>query len=109
MIHVYKDGIISSAHTPEVEPGTNFVDYSKLVTRRDLPGLNGHSIVDLIEHGDIDHVWVVKTPVDFAENVLIGNRPIQGEGVMTDNTWVPIPVKSSRSFFVNAFVSDERS
>ena len=108
-IHVYQDGIISSAHTPDVEPGTNFVDYSKLVTRRDLPGLNGHSIVDLIERGDIDHVWVVKTPVDFAENVLIGNRPIQGEGVMTDNTWVPIPVKSSRSFFVNAFVSDERS
>lgn len=115
MIDLYKGGIVSSAVTPALESGTNSVDYVHLVTRRDLPGLNGYSIVDLIEKGDIDHVWVVKSPVDFGENALFGNRPIQGSGVTTDNTWVPIPVNSSRSFFVNAFFNangpppDERS
>ena len=109
VIHLYKGGIVSSAVTPAVEPGSNRVNYGSLVTRRDLPGLGGYSIVDLVEKGDIDHVWVVKSPVEFAENVLIGNRPIQGEGVTTNNTWVPIPVKCSRSFFVNAFGADERS
>ena len=109
VIRLYKGGIVSSAVTPAVEPGTTSVDYAKLVTRRDLPELDGYSMVDLIEKGDIDHVWVVKTPVDFGENALIGNRPIQGSGATTDNTWVPIPVKSSRSFFVNLSGTDERS
>ena len=109
VIGLYKGGIVSSAVTPAVEPGTNRVDYAKLVTRRDLPELDGYSIVDLVEKGDIDHVWVVKTPVDFGENALIGNRPIQGSGATTDNTWVPIPVKSSRSFFVNGYISDASS
>jgi hypothetical protein len=27
-----------------------------------------------VERGDIDHVWVVKAPVDFSENALMGNR-----------------------------------
>ena len=109
VIGLYKGGIVSSAVTPAVESGTNRVDYAKLVTRRDLPELDGYSIVDLIEKGDIDHVWVVKTPVDFGENALIGNRPVQGLGATTDNTWVPIPVKSSRSFFVNAYLPDASS
>ena len=109
VIRLYKGGIVSSAVTPAVVPGTTSVDYEKLVTRRDLPELDGYSMVDLIEKGDIDHVWVVKTPVDFGENALIGNRPIQGSGTTTDNTWVPIPVKSSRSFFVNLSGTDERS
>ncbi|MGZ3241649.1 MAG: hypothetical protein ACXWJK_15640, partial [Burkholderiaceae bacterium] len=107
-ISVYKGGIISLATTAPAIPGTNSVDYVSLVSRRDL-GLNGYSIVDLIERGDIDHVWVVKSAVDFGENAFIGNRRIQGAGVTTDNTWVPIPVKSSRSFFVNAFSPDDRS
>ena len=55
VIHLYKGGIVSSAYTPAVEPGTNYVDYLRLVTQRDLPGLNGYSIVDLIEKGSIDH------------------------------------------------------
>ena len=79
-IDVYAGGIVSSPITPAVVPGTTFVDYTALVTRRDLPGMNGFSIVDLIELGDIDHVWVVKSPIDFLENALIGNRMIQGKG-----------------------------
>jgi hypothetical protein len=107
-ISLYKGGILSTTARPAVYPGSTWANYEDLVTRRDL-GLNGNSIVDLIEKGDIDHVWVVKAPVDFGENALIGNRKIQGAGAVTGNTWVPIPVKSSRSFFVNAYSPDERS
>jgi hypothetical protein len=109
IIELYNGGIVSSAITPAVTPGTTTVDYPDLVTRRDLPGLDGNSIVDLIERGDIDHVWVVKSPIDFLENALIGNRRIQGNGQDGPNTWKPIPVASSRSFFVNAYLPDGRS
>jgi hypothetical protein len=109
VIELYNGGIVSSAITPDLAPGSTWVDYTRLVTRRDLPGMNGLSIVDLIERGDIDHVWVVKSPVDFYENALIGNRKIQGNGKVGPNTWMPIPVASSRSFFVNAYLPDERS
>jgi hypothetical protein len=111
VIDLYTGGIVSSPTTPPVHPGTSSVDYSTLVTSRDIPGLDGFSIVDLIEKGDIDHVWVVKTPLgaDFQENVLIGNRRIQGEGVIGPNSWQPLPVKSSRSFFVNGYLPDGRS
>lgn len=108
-LNLYKGRVLSAPVTPAVEPGTNHVDYRKFVTRRDLAGLDGHSIVDLVEQGAIDHVWVVKSPVDFGENALIGNRPIQGKGVMGPNSWVPIAVPSSRSFFVNAYLPDERA
>jgi hypothetical protein len=108
-IHAYRGSIVSSAVAPPAEPGSNHVDYVRLVTERDFPGLDGYSILDLVERGDIDHVWVVKSPVDFGENALIGSRPIQGDGTTTGNTWSPIRVKCSRSFFVNAYSSDERS
>jgi hypothetical protein len=106
---LYQGQLISVDMLPAAEPGTNYINYTDLVTRRDMPALNGYSIVDLVERGDIDHVWVMKSAVDFGENALIGNRFIQGDGIVTDNTWFPIPVHSSRSFFVNAFSSDERS
>jgi hypothetical protein len=109
IIELYNGGIVSTAVTPAVTPGTTTVDYSALVTRRDLAGLGGNSIVDLIERGDIDHVWVVKSPVDFMENALIGNRLIQGNGQVGPYTWMPIAVASSRSFFVNAYLPDGRS
>lgn len=108
-IDLYNGGIVSLAVTPAVVPGTTIVDYPALVTRRDLPGMNGVSIVDLVERGDIDHVWVVKSPVGFQENALIGNRKIQGNAPVGPRTWIPIPVPSSRSFFVNAYLPDERS
>ncbi len=107
-IELYKGGIVSAPIQPAVDPGNNSVDYKDLVTRRDL-GLSGYSIIDLIEKGEIDHVWVVKSSVDFAENALIGNRPIQGPGISTPNTWVPIRVNCSRSFFVNAYTPDARA
>lgn len=107
-IDLYGGGIVSTPVTPDVLPGTNEVDYLKLAQRTDL-GLGGHSIVDLVEMGVIDHVWVVKAPVDFAENTLLGNRPIQGAGATSADSWVPLPLKSSRSFFINAFQPDQRS
>jgi hypothetical protein len=109
IIEPYQGRIISSAVTPKTEPGSSWADYRDLVTRRDIPELNGLAIVDLVERGDIDHVWVVKAPIDFWENILIGNRPIQGNGMTSANTWIPLAVKSSRSFFVNAYGPDERS
>lgn len=107
-ITLYHGGIVDSAIAPNCLPGANSVDYIDLVSRRDI-GLDGHSIVDLVENGEIDHVWIVKSPVDFSENALIGNRGIQGPGAVTANSWIPIPVKSSRSFFVNAYLPDERA
>lgn len=109
VIELYQGHIISSAVTPATEPGSNWANYVDLVTRRDIPELGGLSMVDLVEQGAIDHVWVVKSPIDFWENILIGNRPIQGNGMTSANTWVPLAVKSSRSFFVNAYSPDERS
>ena len=111
VIDLFDEGIVSSAAMPRLLPGTDIVDYADLTTRRDLPGLDGYSMVDLIESGEIDHVWVVKWPADasFAENLLVGNRPIQGDGTVTSYSWPPLPVKCSRSFFVNAFSPDERS
>jgi len=111
VIGLYTGGLVSTAVVPAVQPGTSTVDYTALVTRRDIPGLDGYSIVDLVEKGDIDHVWVVKSPLgaEFLENVLIGNRPIQGDGVVGPNSWLPLPVKSSRSFFVNGFLPDGRA
>ena len=111
IIDLYTGGIVVSAASPPVEQGSTRVDYTSLVTDPNLPGLDGYSIVDLVEKGDIDHVWVVKSPrgADFGENTLIGNRAIQGSGVVGVNSWVPLPVKCSRSFFVNFYESDERS
>jgi hypothetical protein len=106
---LYGGQLISVDMLPAAEPGTNFVNYTDLVMRRDLPGLNGYSIVDLVERGDIDHVWVTKSAVDFGENALIGSRPIQGDGLITGNTWAPIYVKSSRSFFVNGYTPEAAS
>jgi hypothetical protein len=109
-IELFRNGIVSSAYTPVVEPGTSYANYSSLVTQRDLPGLQGYSMIDLVEMGEIDHVWIVRSPgVDFGENVLLGNRAIQGGGMQSANTWVPVPVKCSRSFFVNAYLPDARS
>ena len=111
IIDVYSGSIVSAPVTPPLIPGSTDVDYASLVTSPDIPGLDGFSIVDLVERGDIDHVWVVKSPAGagFAENVLIGNRPIQGDGVTGPHSWIPLPVKSSRSFFVNSYGPDERS
>lgn len=109
-IHLYQDKVIRAAMTPPTAynaPG--MVDYVSLVTARNIPGLGGRSIIDLVENGDIDHVWVVKSPVNFGENGLMGFRPIQGNGQVSINTWVPIFVNCSRSFFVNAYLPDERS
>ncbi|HEY3473373.1 MAG TPA: hypothetical protein VGK56_02120 [Anaerolineales bacterium] len=108
-IDLYQGRLISSTATPMAEPGSNMADYVDLVTRRDIPELDGASIVDLVEQGAVDHVWVAKSPVDFWENVLIGNRLIQGEGLITANSWPPLAVKCSRSFFVNGYSPDERS
>ena len=112
IIHLYKGAIVSLPLMPPLRAGTRELDYVSLVTRRDWPGLEGHSILDLVEKGDIDHVWVVKAPDDvaIAENMLMGSRPIQGnDGLVTSITWQPLYVACSRSFFVNSYLPDERS
>lgn len=109
-IHLYQNKVIRAAMTPPTAynaPGV--VDYVSLVTASNIPGLGGLSIIDLVENGDIDHVWIVKSPVEFAINTLIGFRPIQGNGQVTINTWRQVPVNCSRSFFINAYLPDERS
>jgi hypothetical protein len=108
-IGLYSNKVVNMPVTPVLQAGSNLVDYSALVVRRDLRGLNGYSIVDLVEKGDVDHVWVIKTPADFLENALIGNRYIQGNGTVTGNTWLPVRVKCSRSFFIDGYLPDERS
>lgn len=108
-IHLYQGALIKSTITPSIDHATGRADYVNLVTRRDIPELGGRSIIDLVENGDIDHVWVVKSPVEFGENGFMGFRPIQGDGLVTINTWTPILVYCSRSFFVNAYLPDERS
>jgi len=110
-IDFYKERIVSVPVMPPLTPGTNIVDHSQLVVAPDLPGLDGYSIVDLVEMGAIDHVWIVHVPpeVDTRENTFIGNRPVQGDGLVTKFTWPLLPVKCSRSFFVNGFLPDERS
>lgn len=108
-IHLYNGAIIRTRQHPAFDATTGTVNYANLVRRGDLAGMGGRSIIDLVESGDIDHVWVVKSPIAFLENALIGNRPIQGDGQTTINTWTPIQVPCSRSFFVNAYLPDERS
>jgi hypothetical protein len=111
-IEFYKGGIVSVPITPPVFAGSDLVDFPKLVTAPDLPGLDGDSIVDLIESGAIDHVWIVKVPpgINARENTLMGNRPIQGDGTVTQNTWrLEFPVKCSRSFMINGYLPDDRA
>lgn len=107
-IHLYKGGIVETASEPPMLPASTSIDYPTLVTRR-LSAFDGLSIVDLIESGAIDHVWVVKGDGDFLENAFIGSHLIQGSGMVEPNTWTPIPVKVSRSFFLNHYGDNEKS
>ncbi|MFZ5986662.1 MAG: cellulose binding domain-containing protein [Bacillota bacterium] len=90
------------------------IDYNTLVTTP-YDELGGYSIVDLIEKGDIDFVWIMGGPPlqGFGENTLLGNR---GIGNIVDGSvpygyeaWLPKgDVKCSRSFFLNIFCADQR-
>ncbi|MCX7749765.1 MAG: hypothetical protein N2645_23180 [Clostridia bacterium] len=83
------------------------INYEKLVTTP-YSQFDGNSIVDLIEKGDIDWVWVMGGPVlsGFKENALVGNRDI---GIPhQDGWWESIKTKCSKSFFVNGFSPDPR-
>ncbi len=73
------------------------------------PELDGWSMVDLVEKGDVDLVWVLAAPDNcgFRENALVGNHDINPTGV--GERWSPFPVKCSRSFFVNSASSDARA
>src|SRR3546814_149035 len=75
-IHLYNGAIIRTRQRLAFDATTGTVDYANLVLRRDLAGMDGHSILDLVENGDIDHVWVLRSPFSFLANALIGKRPI---------------------------------
>jgi hypothetical protein len=68
------------------------------------------SIVDLIERGDIDTVWVVKCSVGgYGENSLVGLREI-GNPALDYGKYFQLAaqVRCSRSFFIHDFMNDAR-
>jgi hypothetical protein len=92
--------LLSSAPAP--------VDYATLAVTP-FPELDGYSMVDLVEKGEVDLVWVLAAPDDcgFRENALVGNKDINQNPV--GEKWWPFPAKCSRSFFVNSGASDARA
>jgi len=109
VIEPYNQDIITINASPAIRGSGSFnVDYAGLVTARYVE-LGGSSIVELVEKGDIDFVWVVKAPEEclFYENYLMGNKDIGSPG-STGEIWISDKIGSSRSFFVNAYLPDER-
>jgi hypothetical protein len=110
VIEPYKNGIVWIAEDPPLVTGsaTKTADLVKTITTS-YPQLDGYSIVDLVEKGDIDGVWLVSCSADgFGENTLFGNRTI-GLPDSAGEKWIPNKVKCSRSFFVNGYSPDQRS
>ena len=102
------DVICVSAQPPKRFEGPSNIDYARLATTA-YAELDGCSIVDLVEKGDVDVVWVTASPegCNFQENALVGNHDINPNA--TGEKWNPAPAQCSRSFFVNAYSSDARS
>jgi hypothetical protein len=114
VIHPYQNGIVWVHADPpsqsQVVNGqvTQVADLIVTVTAP-LAELGGLSIVDLVEKGDIDGVWLVECSLDgFGENTLFGNHPV-GLYTSAGEKWVPIPAKCSRPFFVDGYLGDARS
>jgi hypothetical protein len=102
------DVICIQAQPPKRFEGSFNIDYVRLTTTA-YPELDGYSIVDLVERGDVDVVWVTASPegCNFHENALVGNHDINPNA--TGEKWNPAPAQCSRSFFVNSYASDARS
>lgn len=107
-IHLYNDTIFRSRQRLTLDSTTQTVHYPMLVGQI-FGWLGSRSIIDLVENGDVDQVWIFGGSHPFLENALIGSRLIQGNGLTTPNTWTPIAVNCSRSFFIHHSSIDERS
>jgi hypothetical protein len=108
ILDLYKDDMVCLQATPPVLPGTTSVDYTKLA-ETPYPELDGYSIVDLVEKGDVDVVNVVAfvPGADFGENALVGNKGFNVGG--TGEKWPAFPARCSRSFFINGNLPDFRA
>lgn len=109
VLQPYKSDIICIRATPPlVTTPPSDVDYAKLATTA-YPELDGYSMVDLVEKGDVDLVWITAAPENcgFRENALIGNKDLNQ--TLSGERWFPYPAKCSRSFFVNFGSADARA
>ena len=109
ILEPYKNDIVTIKAKPPILFDGNFnINYSLLVSKA-YAELNGYSIIDLVEKGDVDLVWVIKAPdgCNFHENYLVGNLDI-GNANATGEKWISDKVGCSRSFFVNSYLPDER-
>jgi len=108
ILEPYKGDIVCIGATPPVFPSTRSVDYAKLA-ETPYPELDGFSIVDLVERGDVDVVNVVASSAeaDCLENALVGNKGLNPIG--SGERWTAFPARCSRSFFVNANSGDARA
>ncbi len=102
------DVITIRARPPTLFVGQFNIDYVGMATTA-YPELEGYRMVDLVEKGEVDAVWVVASPdgAFFHENALVGNHDLNPNP--TGEKWNPFPAKCSRVFFVNSYGSDARS
>ena len=109
ILEAYKNDVITIKATPPILFQGNFNINFSLLVNAPYAELDGYSIVDLIEKGDVDLVWITKAPdgCNFHENYLVGNLDI-GNANSTGEKWISDKVGCSRSFFVNCYSSDER-
>jgi hypothetical protein len=109
ILEAYKNNVITIKATPPILFQGNFNINFSLLVNTPYAELDGYSIVDLIEKGDVDLVWITKAPdgCNFHENYLVGNLDI-GNANSTGEKWISDKVGCSRSFFVNCYSSDER-
>jgi hypothetical protein len=108
ILHPYKNDVLCLRAAPPLLPVGGFnIDYTTLVVTP-YPELDGYSMVDLVEKGDIDVVLVTTAPdgCNFYENALVGNKDLNPNPA--GEKWHPWPAKCSRYFFVNTGCEDAR-
>ncbi len=108
ILQPYQNDVICLRAVPPLLAGGGFnIDYTRLAVTP-YPELDGYSMVDLIEKGDVDAVLVTTAPAgcNFSENALVGNKDLNPNP--TGEKWHPWPAKCSRYFFVNYGCEDAR-
>ncbi|MCL5096798.1 MAG: hypothetical protein M1608_04585 [Candidatus Omnitrophica bacterium] len=108
VMDLYRDDVICIRTNPPISAPDSFnIDYVKLAVTP-YAELGGYSMVDLVEKGDVDTVWVTRAPkgFNFFENALVGNKDINPNP--DGEHWDPAPAKCSRSFFINSYEPDAR-
>ncbi len=108
IVRPYKGDVICVRAIPPTlfEGGFN-IDYVKLFLTP-YPELEGYSVVDLVEKGDVDVVWIAKAPegCNFHENVLVWNKDLNPNP--GGEKWNPVQAKCSRGFFMTGSGEDAR-